>query len=259
MCLNNLNWHYYCYMQDIIRHLTFIIKDVREDYMKNFIIALLFIFLSLPFQASAIDTVGIYIAPKLALNMHSFEVENSAGHKFISDDYDTTLSGSVALGYDFNPVNNIPVRAEVEYTYYGESELSGNNNIYHMGGNVKTKLNAQSLFTNIYYDFYNATQFIPYVGAGLGAALVKTSMDYNNYSGTNFSGAEGDYEANLAYNLNLGVAYQFDERLAIDLGYRFADLGESSTHSSYVNGVNLGVKSKNTYIHQISLGARIAF
>ena len=68
---------------------------------------------------------------------------------------------------------------------------------------------------------------------------------------------------NFAWNIGLGLGYQITNNIALDVGYRFADLGKVKT--KWYNwtwsepGDGWGLETKRIYQHQFSMGARFTF
>ena len=130
-------------------------------------------------------------------------------------------------------------------------------------------MDIQTLFFNAYWDFKNDSPVTPYVGAGLGIAFVDSkasgSTDYT-IGGADFSGSSStNYKlnTNFAWNVGAGVAWELNELLALDLGYKFASLGKTKSRESSYEGLaeTVSYKSKVTdlYMHQVMLGLRFTF
>lgn len=216
--------------------------------MKRFLFALALICaLALPSVSSAGS--GMYLAPKFLMTVQNTgTVERSGMGGMGVDDYSQfTLGGALAVGYDFWPQNMLPLRAEVEFALRGnsETEWSGSK------GTADMTFNSSTLFANLYYDFHNSSAFTPYIGAGLGMAF--------NYMGVDIKSEEyGDHsvddrQTNFAWNVGAGLAYSFNENLAMDLAYRYVDLGYTEVES---NGHNGAIRPYN---HEFMLGLRFGF
>ena len=92
------------------------------------------------------------------------------------------------------------------------------------------KMDATTVLGNLYFDIPNETIFTPYVGAGLGWGWV------NDAPGGNDNG--------FAYALMGGAAVDLSDSLALDLGYRFRDIG---------------ISGPDTMEHQLTAGLRVKF
>ena len=137
-----------------------------------------------------------------------------------------------------------------------------------------TKVRHNSYLFNMFYDFDLGTRWTPYVGAGIGfgvyhqKAIVEIDIEEDEFLIANagnlileLPGAAADVLAGLQqyeremtvaddtlyrfeWQVSAGIAYNFNEDWALDLGYRF--------NSSTVGG-------EFVYAHEIKLGARYMF
>ena len=137
-----------------------------------------------------------------------------------------------------------------------------------------TKVRHNSYLFNMFYDFDLGTRWTPYVGAGIGfgvyhqKAIVEIDIEEDEFGIANAGnpilsapGAAADVLAGLQqferemtvaddtlyrfeWQVSAGIAYNFNEDWALDLGYRF--------NSSTVGG-------EFVYAHEIKLGARYMF
>ena len=137
-----------------------------------------------------------------------------------------------------------------------------------------TKVRHNSYLFNMFYDFDLGTRWTPYVGAGIGfgvyhqKAIVEIDIEEDEFGIANAGNqilelpgvAAGmlaklqQYEREMTvaddtlyrfeWQVSAGIAYNFNEDWALDLGYRF--------NSSTVGG-------EFVYAHEIKLGARYMF
>jgi len=242
---------------------------------------------------------------------------SASNGSFSSNGSGDVFGGSIAVGYDFHKRFNVPVRTELEYSIFSEAKVSGSGSsfapgpgtadfgfgVWNMGGfgntlnnnSMKQYFNIQTLFFNAYYDFHTGTPFTPYLGGGVGLAFINTRatnqgsamMDITLPGWGPFPGTD-PYDSwktstgsvtrtNFAWNIGAGVAYNFTENIALDLGYRFVGLGHVQTKTGSAmsmdgwtraaGGFAVGgaptshsFKGETTlYMHQVSLGLRITF
>lgn len=127
-----------------------------------------------------------------------------------------TWGASIAVGTDMRPV-----RAELEYNYNGE--IKG----LHLG--EREKLGTQSLLINGYYDFHNETGIVPYVNLSAGASRLHEKLQTRS---------KNEYRA--AWGGGVGMAYHMNDTAAIELGYRFLDLGENVKNNKFYAGLRIG-------------------
>lgn len=191
----------------------------------SLLICFMFIFV-MSFSALAAESSlqGFYVAPKAMLTIGSgndFQVKDH----FRYDANSTRLGGALAVGYDFKKSYDMPFRIEAEYALRGTEDFKVN------GTHVKV-WSPQTAMVNVYYDIYTGTPFKPYIGAGTGLAWTGNTRD-----------------TNWAWNVGAGIAYDFDENWAVDLGYRFLDFGK--VHNRNYTG--------HVYNHEIMMGLRYTF
>ncbi len=129
------------------------------------------------------------------------------------------------------------------------------------GGTVlHTDLTTYTVMLNAYKDFGNFGGFIPYVGAGIGAA-------YHQLGDVSFTGnpnlvntIRGDNDLAFAWSLMAGVGYQISDKAILDVGYRYIDLGRiSSQRSDSAGFVNPQINFDDLTAHEVKLGLRYHF
>ena len=91
---------------------------------------------------------------------------------------------------------------------------------------------------------------MPYIGAGAGLAF--NYVEYTVHGGGD-GGSASDNFTNFAWNVGAGVAYNFNENFAVDLGYRFMMMGYNEVSS---NGLKI---SNQPYNNEFMLGLRFTF
>ena len=216
--------------------------------MKRTLVALfLLAVLAMPALARA---EGMYLAPKFLMSIQNTgTTERSAGlvGSGISEYSQFTLGGALAAGYDFWPMHMVPLRAELEFAMRGNSETEWSG----IRGTGDMTFNSTTLLANVYYDFHNSTAFTPYVGAGLGLAFNYFGVDWKHYNGD--GGSIDDRQTNFAWQVGAGVAYSFTDNMAVDVAYRYLDLGYTQVDGHYGD---VGIRPYN---HEIMLGLRFGF
>ena len=218
--------------------------------MKKFCLsALLAAVLMLPGFAQA-ETMGVYVAPKFVLNMQSTELEALGASSGTLDD--TSAGGALAVGYDFSRKYDVPVRAELEFGAYGRLSESESASVNGLSIGAEAEVGITTLLANVYWDIADYSGFTPYVGAGLGMAWVKTELSAS-IAGLG-SASIDDTKAVFAGQLGFGCSYEFNDNIALDLGYRCLFVGDGE-----VEYAGLKVESKDNIAHQIMLGVRFTF
>lgn len=222
---------------------------------KKFGIMLMAACFMLPIQAKAADLIGVYVAPKFVLNVQHSKGELSYLGERLGSDSKTAAraGGALAVGYDFNPVFSVPVRAELEYGAYGRISKSAGADDH----SFHAKVGLQTLLANVYWDITNWHDFTPYVGAGIGMAFLKTEGHVNHSRiMSDLIGSKSDTDTVFAGQIGLGCSYAFTENISADLGYRFLMMDNGD-----VSGIadSMKLKSKDNYVHQFMMGLRVTF
>ena len=155
--------------------------------------------------------------------------------------------GALALGYDFAPKFDVPVRLELEYGASEHISKTASVKVFRRRVPFRAKIGVQTLLFNAYADIPNSSSFTPYIGAGAGVAFIGTEA-----SGMGFAADRMD--AVPAGQAGFGCAYAFNERVSVDVGYRFVLMGDTD---ALCDSVRLSLR--RNYMHQAMLGLRVTF
>ncbi|WP_051396185.1 outer membrane protein [Ignatzschineria larvae DSM 13226] len=200
--------------------------------------------------ASAISLLG-FTSTAFAMDFEQYvsakAVLNHVNNKFETDDLNLKKSKNVggfrlAYGVAF-PVDSNKIRTELEYGYNGKVKLGETIDDEHYNSETK----SQSVMVNAYFDFNTDTAFTPYVGAGIGYARLKNTIDRGDTSWSKSSN-------NFAWNVGAGVSYAVNRDVDIDLSYRYADYGD--VKHSYSKNSEGKVKQRG---NEFNLGVRFNF
>jgi len=145
-------------------------------------------------------------------------------------------------------------RVEAEYVLPRSTEYTSGSSIFPTSLN-HFKNRKQRVTINLYRDIAVAKSTSIYVMAGVGAAISSTSGWQGNPTRT----FAPNNSTSVMYNVGAGVTRHFGEHHAIDLGYRFVDLG--NVHSglnvfSNVRQLQDEQLKGHLYLHEIMLGYR---
>jgi len=239
--------------------------------MRKTLISLLLASTLLPLSAFAQD---FYVAPRLGYGTlkgtFKFDEADVSSIKIGSQSKGRAIL-SLAVGYDFKRQFFLPIRAELEYAYLGNSsktrDFSGSGRVddipLSIAGNAKTTLGASTFFANTYFDFHNSSAFTPYVGVGLGMSFLSAKAEGSaTIAGGGITVPDEPFKygkktsSNFAWNLGAGAAWKVTNSVVLDLGYRYADLGKARTR---YDEDDTRVKTDNVKSHQFLLGARFSF
>ncbi len=179
---------------------------------------------------------------------------------FLSDpSFESGIIGGGGFGYRFNDW----FRADFTGEYRGKTGFTAYD-VYPGGSNDYTaKKSEWLLLANAYFDLGTWKGITPYVGAGVGAARVTIHdfVDVNVITAGGGTAADAS-KWNFAWALHAGVGYEVNDRLTIDLAYRYVDLGDGVTGDIVrfdgVNNVYNPMHFNDITSHDIMLGFRYA-
>ncbi len=185
---------------------------------------------------------------------------------------ENTWFGEGGIGCSFGGSRG--VRVEAILGYHGERKIDGEPGFFTLTETnlgivnapvvtddpLHTSLRTYTLMVNAYKDFGNFGGFIPYVGAGIGAA-------YHQLDDISFTGnpqltnrIRGNNDLAFAWALMAGVGYQISDKAILDVGYRYIDLGKiASQRSDSAGFVNPAVNIDDLTAHEIKVGLRYHF
>ncbi len=214
----------------------------------------------LPAGAFSAEATGVYVGAKLGASIESFtgreisqdamEMDFGGQHYSMGDDSwgmgdktDAAFAAGLVLGYDLKTRLDFPLRLEADYTYRSRASVQGSSDVsftYTVDGaplnesghmTQSNKIDLQTLMVNAWFDIPTGVSFYPYVGGGIGLAFIRHkstgTLATNEYEA--FTNSEN--ETNFAWSLGAGMRWDFAERWAADLGYRYIDAGSSKVTS----------------------------
>jgi opacity protein-like surface antigen len=226
----------------------------RSISMKKFLIPLLLTTaVLLPAAPCAAEPVGVYVAPRLTTGTVNF--------KYDKDRELWTAGGALAVGYDFRPTLKVPLRVELEYNKLGD--VSATDTASGAGWMEKDKVTvgASTLFVNTYFDWHNRSAFTPYVSLGLGTSFVSVKgkgTDRSAYYSSSYS-LDEKTTTHTAWNVGIGNAWRLSETISLDLGYRYANLGNKARSKAEEDDADDYYRIENIETHQFILGAKFLF
>ncbi len=248
---------------------------MKSKLIKTGLVALSLTLASPAVPAPAQEINSLYFTPKLSYSYRMGDMSdahwNSGGWSAKAlggEDDDSGFGIGLAVGTDIGFYYDVPVRVEIEYMYRSESEFkNGPKSVRDLRDPSRTlsasqgfKVRAHSVMFNGYYDINTQTDFTPYIGAGLGLAYLDTDYKASIASGgAGTSVKSSDQSWNFAWSLGAGVAYHLSDVMALDLGYRYLDLGSGDAGSIHVSGQPgnySGSPSVDYTAHEIVLGLR---
>lgn len=188
-----------------------------------------------------------------------------AVHEFVDEpSFDSGLIGSLGIGYQFTE----RFRADAFVEYRGRTDFSALDR-YQIAGPDWDGTNDYDggksewlVMANAYVDLGNYSGFVPYVGAGIGASRNTISRFRDiNVPNQGVAYADEDPTWNFAWALHAGLGYQATERMTVEFGYSYVNLGDAqtgtlTTYDGTPGGVQGKMKFKDITSHDFKLGLR---
>ncbi len=148
-------------------------------------------------------------------------------------------------------------RAEFEFqAFTGDvSEFNGATGAQFPASGTET---TYAFLFNGIFDWKNSTKFTPFIGAGIGPALVTMDKSYTvvGVPGVGTINTD-DSDVVLAGQALAGVAYEICDAWTIELLYRFFATTEQTFSQS--GGRASSFKVKDPYSHAVNVGIRYGF
>jgi OOP family OmpA-OmpF porin len=194
-----------------------------------------------PAMAQEYQATGLYVGAGAGVNIRQNDSWNVKGTNIDGKSrYDVGPAGNIYLGYDWG---SFRADAEVSLRTNDVKDAKVGGQTIFKNGHFRTI----GIMANGYYDFDFGSPFVPYVGGGVGVALLQSEL---KAGGAEFS----DFNTQFAYQGIAGVSYNFQPNIAVNLEYRY--LGNTKPTFSDQN-VKLKYDSSNN--HTILLGVRYTF
>lgn len=180
-------------------------------------------------------------------------------------DFSSAPIMGVGIGYKFNDY----LRGDIGVEYRGAADFNALDRVtWAPGGPGDTYTNNYSgkksewlFLANAYADLGTFSGITPYVGAGIGASR-NTISNFRDINEINGGGGYANTTSkwNLAWALHAGIGIQATERMTIDLGYSYVNLGDARTGTLYnfdpAEPPLPGITFKNIASHDLKLGVR---
>ncbi|MFJ4158000.1 outer membrane protein [Pseudomonas sp. NPDC089752] len=209
-------------------------------------------------MASSAEEEGYYGAARLINVEHKARNMDSSARPgigaFVSgDDRHQEITGSFAVGYRFGN----GWRLEGELSLPQKNKFTSGSSAFPTSLN-EHQIESRRVMFNIYRDQKLTQALSIYASAGLGLAQLESAGWQGNESRQYGTATQ----TNLAWSLGAGLAYEVTERMTLDLGYRYVDMG--NTESGWNNFQNVrGLQDEkmraNLVSSELHLGMRWAF
>ena len=159
---------------------------------------------------------GFYISGAAGMAMPSY-------NKIFNRNNNTSINSFFSSGFSFK--NNL--RTELEVSYWD-----------HTSGT------SVSLMSNIFYEFYNSSNFVPYIGTGIGRLWSTSSDRVSAFSNSTFKRLQIKHP----YQGIIGFKYKITEKINSFVDYRYSNIQTSRmfnnklTRQKGIHGVIMGLR-----------------
>jgi opacity protein-like surface antigen len=159
------------------------------------------------------------------------------------DEIDYSPLWGIGIGYRINP----NLRADFTIDWRDRYNVEGGQGFALGGTAIDSKVDNRAYMLNLYYDLERLPiiqlpgAFKPYVGGGIGMSRIEIN-DRDVLVDGRVSRLTNDNKNQFAWQLMIGAGYNFTPEMTLDLGYRYANLGEaemSSTEGSISSDLNV--------------------
>lgn len=171
------------------------------------------------------------------------DVSGSIGEVSLREGYDTGFMVHGGTGYRVGPYR---LEGELAYAEHPLDRITLGGSQAASGGDRSTLAGL----ANFYVDFDTATPWVPYAGAGIGAARVAV----NSISASPPLVLD-DADTVFAFQLKGGVAYTLSPSIQVSVGYRFF----SADDPELKDADGLEVSSEGSQLHTLEAGLRYRF
>ncbi len=209
--------------------------------MKKIILAIACCATLLSISSVAYSAEGLYVSGNLGLaipNNSDVTFSDSPGAT-LTVESNSGLALAGAIGYGLS--NNVRLEAEVAYQKNDMDKMK----ILGVGLDINGDTSSLALLLNGYYDFKNKSAFTPFIGGGIGIA--KVNMSDVTLFGLPIGSSDDDTV--FAYQVGAGVSYAVNEKVSIDVKYRYFATSDPE----------FGTSTMEYSSHNIYAGVRVAF
>lgn len=165
-------------------------------------------------------------------------------------EFDPGINVGGTGGFDFGFV-----RLEGELSYK-HAEINKISDAYtgQQYSNSNGSLGALAFLGNAFVDLHNQTPVTPYLGGGIGFAVLHISDTYATIGNTRQQFYSDDDDTVFAYQVGGGVDVALNRRFSLDIGYRY--FATDKAHFSRGISDSSGVKFES---HNAAVGFRMKF
>ncbi len=192
------------------------------------------------------DQTGIYVSGQGGVSFLMNADHDGAGAADFETEHDTGWNAGGSVGVDFGSIRS---EFELNYRKNGVDTLkaAGLND-----GSPGGDISVFSFLFNLFYDFENRTEFTPYIGAGVGGAVVSLE----NVTDSTGTVANVDAEETVfAFKGIIGGSLALTPRFDLTFDYSFF----GTTDAELPNTATGGTIESEIRSHSVNSGLRFRF
>ena len=175
-----------------------------------------------------------------------------------SNDAGNSAILGVGIGYHVND----HIRTDATLAYRGWYKYEGSTMIGASTFSGQADISSTVGMVNAYYDIGHYDRFTPYVGGGIGFSSNHVKSASLSLNGTPIGGIDSDTHTSFAWQLGAGTAINVAQGIALDVGYRYIDMGTAKTgDTATISGTPIpgATLQGNLRASELQAGVRITF
>lgn len=157
--------------------------------------------------------------------------------------YDSGFAVGGAVGYQLSP--NWRVEGEVTYRRNEVDEFKISGTDFNADGDV----DSVAVMANGYYDFANSSLWTPYIGAGIGTAIVS----FNDIEANGVKAIDDD-DTVFAFQVGVGLGLEVTPNMTLSLDYRFFGTTDAEVTDEFGDDDDISYLNSSVW-----LGLRFSF
>ncbi|MGI9399878.1 MAG: outer membrane protein [Rhizobiaceae bacterium] len=186
--------------------------------------------------------------------------------KFLdSGTFSSAPMARIGIGYEFNNWfrmdGTVEYRGKADFSALDRYEFTDDGDPLTWDGSNEydARKSEWLLMANAYMDLGTWYGITPYIGGGVGAAQVTISSFRDiNTPNAGVAYASDNSEWNFAWALHAGLGFDITERLTLDLGYSYTNLGDGKTGDviafNGTNNINNPTTFEDLHSHDFRFG-----
>lgn len=210
--------------------------------------------------------VASYAVNSQAVNASNVYWRLDTGYSWSSNmnkDMGNNNAGSSAivgmgLGYHIND----HLRTDATLGYRGWYRVNASEPVSGTTFGAEADIKSLVGLLNIYYDIGHYNVFTPYVGGGVGFSNNKVESTALTLGGTGIGNIDSHTNTSFAWQFGAGTAVDITPSIALDIGYRYVDMGTAQTGDmATISGTPIsGATTKgNLHANEVQAGIRVNF